>query len=171
MKDSEAEVEAEAEAKPPANDGWIKRILDQIGVQASAGRDIPIRTDAPGATLSISEGAVRALVREVGDELSGMIVERVRLEGDVETPAAPVGVVVEISIFLGADPTEVAERLRAAVVDALSSHTELALTEVTVTVRHPDLRGDEDGCVDFCVAWSCVVEELCIQMLRSAGGE
>ena len=138
-------LEAEAAAKPPANDGWIKRILDQIGIQANAGRDIPIESDAPTATLSISEGAVRALVREVGDELSGMFVERARLEGDVETPGAPVAVTVEISVFHGTNPNEVIEQLRVGVTDALATHTELNVSGVTVNVRHPDVRAEEEN--------------------------
>jgi hypothetical protein len=137
-------LEAEAQSKPPTNDGWIKRILDQIGVQASAGRDIPIGTDAPGATLSISEGAVRALIRDVGDELAGMIIERVRLVGDVETHSAPVEVNIEISVFHGVDPSEVIERLRTGVLDDLADHTEIIVTEVTVSVRHRDLPGAEE---------------------------
>ena len=138
-------LEAEAAAKPPANDGWIKRILDQIGIQANAGRDIPIESDVPSATLSISEGAVRALVREVGDELPGMFVERARLEGDVETAGAPVAVSVEISVFHGTNPTDVMEQLRTGVLDALATHTELNVSEVTVNVRHPDVPAEEEN--------------------------
>ena len=137
-------LEAEAAAKPPANDGWIKRILDQIGIQANSGRDIPIEADAAGATLSISEGAVRALVREVGDELPGMFVERAKLEGEVETPGAPVAVNVEISIFHGTNPTEVMDELRSGVLAALGTHTELNVSEVTITVRHPDVPAVEE---------------------------
>jgi hypothetical protein len=136
-------LEAEAKARPPRNDSWIKRILDQIGMQLTAGRDIPIRSDAPNATLSISEGAVRALVREVGDGLDGMIVERCRLEGDVGEPGAPVAVTVEISVFVGTDSTAVTRTLRLGVLDALATHTELNVTGVTITVRDTDLTEDE----------------------------
>jgi len=138
-------LEAEAKAKPPENESWIRRILDQIGVQASAGRDIPIRADVPTATLSISEGAVRALVREVGDDLEGMFVERCRLQGDVEIAGSPVTVTVEISVFRGTDPATVIEELRSGVVDALALHTELNVADVTVTVRHPDVPETEEN--------------------------
>ncbi|MCU1483244.1 MAG: hypothetical protein JWQ19_4030, partial [Subtercola sp.] len=92
-------IAADAVYFAPKSENWISRILDQIGVQAHAGRDIPIPHDVPGAELSISEGAVRALVREAGDETEGLIVERTRLNGDVETLGAPVDVHVVVSTF------------------------------------------------------------------------
>lgn len=137
-------LELEAKTEKPRDDSWIQRILDQIGVQAHAGRDIPITHDEPGAELSISEGAVRAIVREVGDGLDGMLVERCRLEGDVDVPGEPVKVVISMSIFESADSQYVLERLRTGVLDALHTHTELTVSDVVIRVRDFELP-DEEG--------------------------
>ncbi|WP_165069813.1 hypothetical protein [Marisediminicola senii] len=137
------DADAAADQFAPRNDHWIKRILDQIGVQANAGRDIPISHDVPGADLSISEGAVRAIVREVGDDMEGLLVERCRLDGDVETPGAPVDITVEISTFEGIDIARATAELRERVERAITLHVDMALSSVIVRVRDTDLTGDE----------------------------
>lgn len=136
-------LEADAKARKPRNDGWIQRILDQIGVQAHAGRDIPIHHDEVGADLSISEGAVRAIVREVGDDLDGAIVERCRLDGEVDVPGSPVTIRIDISIFDGADSRQVLESLREGILAALALHTELTVAEVIIHVQDFHVPDDE----------------------------
>jgi hypothetical protein len=137
-------IAADAEYFAPQNENWIKRILDQIGVQAHAGRDIPISHDVEGAVLSISEGAVRAIVREVGDDTPGLLVERCRLHGDVETPGAPVEVHVVVSTFDGTDTAEAITRFQTDVEAALREHTDLSIAGITVRVHDTDL-SDEEG--------------------------
>lgn len=136
-------LEKDADRFAPQNDNWIKRILDQIGVQAHAGRSIPISHDVVGAALSISEGAVRAVVREVGDEIDGLLVERCRLDGDVETPGSPVRVLVDVSTFAGIDLDSVLAGFRDRVRAALARHTDLQIAEISVTVRDQDLDREE----------------------------
>jgi hypothetical protein len=136
-------LESEADAKDTKDDSWIRRILDQIGVQAHAGREIPISHFVKTARLSISEGAVRALVREVGDELDGIIVERTSLQGDVEAPGEPISVVVDVSLFAGADADALIQTLKAGALAALERHTELNVDGLTVRVRNADLDEEE----------------------------
>lgn len=128
----------------PENESWITRILDQIGIQAHAGRDIPIAHDQAGAVLSITEGAVRGLVREVGDDIDGLIVERCRLRGEIDDPDAAITVQVEVSTFTSADTAAVVEELRLGVARALALHTELRIAEITVDVHEDDLSGERD---------------------------
>jgi hypothetical protein len=134
---------AKADDFAPQNENWIKRILDQIGVQANAGRDIPISHDVDGAVLSISEGAVRALVREAGDRTDGLLVERCRLSGDVETPGAPIDVHVVVSTFEGLDEESVTAQFREYVLEDIAKHTDLNVTDVTVRVHDTDLSEEE----------------------------
>ncbi|MCU1543441.1 MAG: hypothetical protein JWM50_1306 [Microbacteriaceae bacterium] len=134
---------ADAHRFAPKNENWIKRILDQIGVQAHAGRDIPIPYDVDGAVLSIAEGAVRALVRDAGDETEGLLVERVRLEGDVESPEAHVEVHVMVSTFDGLDEKRVTAAFSERALDALQKHTTLRITSITVRVHDTDLSAEE----------------------------
>jgi hypothetical protein len=135
---------ADADYFAPKNENWISRILDQIGVQAHAGRDIPIPHDAPGAVLSISEGAVRALVREAGDRIDGLVVERVRLNGDIETAGSPVDIHIVISTFDGTDTDQAIAALHDDVQEAVGEHTTLTVGSITVRVHDTDLTGDED---------------------------
>ncbi|THG30268.1 hypothetical protein E6C64_15525 [Naasia lichenicola] len=137
-------LEAEAKAAPVRDASWFKRLLDQIGVQAHAGREIPIRSDHPEAQLSITEGAVRAIVRAVGDEIDGVLVERCRLDGDVETSGEPVSVVIDVSIYADAEASSVIDELRRGVESALSRHTELNVSGVDIVVRDFEKDPEED---------------------------
>lgn len=136
-------IAADAEYFAPKNDHWISRILDQIGVQAHAGRDIPISHDVDGADLSISEGAVRAIVREVGDDMDGLLVERCRLDGDIETPGAPVDIHIEVSTFEGTDVAIATTDLRERVEHAVLRHADITISGITVQVRDTDLNDEE----------------------------
>ncbi|MEF2978141.1 hypothetical protein [Subtercola sp. YIM 133946] len=141
-------MKTDAEYFAPKNENWISRILDQIGVQAHAGRDIPILHDVPGAKLSISEGAVRALVREAGDDTDGLIVERTRIDGDLETPGSPVQVHVVVSTFADATDARVVPLFQERVIETVREHTDLVVTRVTVRVHDSDITDedlDDDG--------------------------
>ncbi len=135
-------LEAEAEAAPPRAPSWFKVILDQIGVQAHAGRDIPLGHDDPRTRLSITEGAVRALVRAAGDGLDGILVERSWLEGDVERPGEPVAVQVSVSLHGSVDEARLVEDLQRAIAETLATHTELVVSDIVVKVRGRDHGGD-----------------------------
>ncbi|MEV8214181.1 Asp23/Gls24 family envelope stress response protein [Leifsonia sp. NPDC077715] len=133
-------LEADA-ANRPADDGWVARILDGIRLDVQAGRRIPVAHPDPTADLALTEGAVRALIRGVGDGIDGVIVGRTRIDGDVETLGAPVDVHVEISVRYGEPFAELARRMREAVVAELARHAELTVATVDVTVT--DVRDRE----------------------------
>ncbi|MCU1406526.1 MAG: hypothetical protein JWQ43_2829 [Glaciihabitans sp.] len=130
---------ADAEYFAQKNENWISRILDQIGVQAHAGRDIPIPHNIEGASLSISEGAVRAIIRDVGDHTDGLLVERSRLRGDIETLGAPVEVQISVSTFEGVDVAQVIADFQHQVHKALNEHTALAVTNITIRIHDTGL--------------------------------
>lgn len=136
-------LEADAAGRP-VDDGWVGRILDGIRLDVQAGRRIPVALPDPAADLALTEGAVRVLVRSVGDAIDGVIVGRTRIDGDVETLGAPIQVHVEISVRYGEPFGEVAARMRSAVVAELTRHVELTVAAVDVTVtdvRDPDRDG------------------------------
>jgi uncharacterized alkaline shock family protein YloU len=136
-------IDADATTFAARDENWITRILDQIGVQARAGRDIPIPHDVPGARLAITEGAVRALVREAGDETDGLIVERTHLDGELERAHAQVDVQVVVSIFADAEKAPVIAEFQERVRRALETHTDLSLRRVTVRVHDDDITDAE----------------------------
>lgn len=136
---------AEAE-NAPLDEGWVSRILDGIRLDVKAGRRIPVVHPDPAADLGLTEGAVRALIRSVGDSIDGVLVGRCRLDGEIETPGAPVAVHIEISVRFGEPLAEVATRVREAVAAELARHAELAIESVDVTVTDVrDERRDDGG--------------------------
>jgi hypothetical protein len=132
-------LQSEADVRDSRDDSWIRRILDQIGVQAHAGRDIPISHVNPTARLYISEGAVRSLVREQGDALEGIIVEKTSLEGEIEQGGAPITVLVEVSLFADFDRDTLLHEFRTNVLQTLHRNTQLTIDAVTVRVHNDDL--------------------------------
>lgn len=135
-------LEAEA-AATPADDTWVSRILTGIRLDVQAGRRVPIVHDDPTADLSLTEGAVRALVRSVGDDVDGVIVGRCRLDGDIETPGSPIAVHLEISVRFGLPLDATAAAVRNAVAAELVKHAELTVAAVDVVVT--DVREPRAG--------------------------
>ena len=125
-----------------APEGWVEGILGNLTREVRAGRSIPLSHPSPRASLSLTEGAVRGLVRAVGDQTDGILVGRCVLDGDVTVPGSPVVVKVEASVFWGEPIPESAERLRAAIAGALLQHTELSVEAVDVTITDVHLRRD-----------------------------
>lgn len=139
-----AALEAEA-AQSPVDDGWVGRILDGIRLDVQSGRRVRIAHSDAGADLALTEGAVRALVRGVGDAVDGVIVGRCVLDGDVETPGSPIAVHLDISVRYGDPLAEVAAHVRELVASELARHAELTIASVDVTVTDVRARGAQDG--------------------------
>jgi hypothetical protein len=139
-------VAKDAEANPSLDASWLGTLFASISQEAKAGRDIPLGSPDLRTSLSITEGAVRELVRAAGDSIPGAIVGRCRLDGDVENPDAAIRVELSISVLLGAPVPEVAESVRQRVYSDLLAHTELSVEAVDVTVAdvHVMLNGDTE---------------------------
>lgn len=127
-------LEADAAAEPPADDAWIARVLGGIAMDARAGRSIPLSSDA-GASLSITEGAVRGIVRSAENDVPGALVGRLVLRGDVTEPGEPIVVGVDVSVPFGRPIPLLAEEMRAAIARRLRLHTELNVEAIDVTVH------------------------------------
>jgi len=131
------------EAEPVRDDGWVTGILANINREARSGRSIPVSHPSPKADLSLTEGAIRGLIRAAGDAVAGTFVGGCRLEGDVERPGSPVTVTVEASMFWGEQMPQTAQRLRDAITTSLLHHTELNIVAVNVTITDVHLRRNE----------------------------
>lgn len=127
-------LDEEAAREAARDDGWIHTILGNIRAEARTGRSIPVQHDAPTAHLSLSEGAVRGIVRAAGDDIDGILIGRCLLDGDVTIPGAPVSVQVNASVVWGESIPELAPRVRQAIYAALALHTELNIVAVDVTI-------------------------------------
>jgi uncharacterized alkaline shock family protein YloU len=73
-------------------------------------------------------------VRGAGDSVDGVIVGRCDFDGDVETHGAKVVVRVEIAVPYGEPIPGTVERVRLAIWEALSQHTELNVEGIDITV-------------------------------------
>lgn len=127
QKDLEREAERE--------DSWVSSILQHINLEARAGRDIPISHSSPTARLSVTEGAVRGILRAAGDAVPNIVVGRCRLDGDITEPGAPVTVHVDATVLEGEVIPSLVGQLRDALYTALRLHTELAVEAVDITIR------------------------------------
>ena len=118
---------------PPEN--WMQDIMTNIQNEVRAGRSLPLHHPDPRVSLSVTEGAVRALIRAVGDEVSGIVIGKCQLEGEVEEPGAPIDVTVTASAAWGLSIPESARTVRRLVSDALADHTHLNVTAVSLIVE------------------------------------
>ncbi len=120
---------------PAAPENWISGIMSHIQNEVRAGRSLPLSHADARVRLSVTEGAVRALIRSVADDLPGIVVGRCSLVGDAETPGAPIEVSVTASVAWGEPIIPVTTLLRERIVDVLARHTELNVVTVDVTVE------------------------------------
>jgi uncharacterized alkaline shock family protein YloU len=124
----------DAESTPTIDEGWLAGLVATIGRELRAGRDIPLATSDPETTLSITEGAVRELVRAAGDSVDGVLVASSGIDGDLTDAAASVTVHITISVVLAAPVLELAQHVRERVHSELLRHTQLNVTSIDVTV-------------------------------------
>ncbi|GAA4678534.1 Asp23/Gls24 family envelope stress response protein [Frondihabitans cladoniiphilus] len=139
----------DAAAQPEPDPSWFSGVMDRVRLESRAGRDIPLgvplgaESGAGVVSLHMTEGAVRGLVREAGDSISGAVVISCALDGDVTTPDAPVRVEVTISALRGEFVPAMADDVREAVGAALLLHTELAVTAVDIVIGDVHLLDEE----------------------------
>lgn len=126
---------------PPA--AWVQGIMDNIHNEVRSGRSLPLPHPDPRVLLSVTEGAVRALIRSVGDDVPGVIIGKCDIEGEAEVAGAPIDVRVTASVAWGyAMPAAIAA-VRDSVRQALLVHTQLNVGAVNVSVE--DIHGYSDG--------------------------
>jgi hypothetical protein len=121
-------VQVEAEEQEAPGDDFFRGVLSHISRESRAGRDIPLSHPDPAVRLALTEGAVRTLVRQAGDEVPGVLVGRCTLDGE------PVRVALTVSVVWGDPLPELAQRVRERVHAALLRHTELRVEAIDVTV-------------------------------------
>ena len=119
--------------------------MANIQNEVRAGRSLPLSHPDPRVSLSVTEGAVRALIRSVGDGIPGIVIGRCRLEGDVEELGAPIEVTVTASIAWGESIATTTALLRERIVEALRRHTELNIASVDVVVEDLHVDAAEEG--------------------------
>lgn len=120
---------------PAPPDTWLQAIMNNIHREMRAGRDLPIHHPDPRVRISVTEGAVRALIRAVADDIDGLIVGKCELLGDAERPGAPIHVHLTASVGWGQLIPDLSTTLRDLVSTALAQHTELNVAAIDVTIE------------------------------------
>lgn len=120
---------------PAAPENWIAGIMSNIQNEVRAGRSLPLSHTDTRVRLTVTEGAVRALIRSVADDLPGIVVGRCSLVGEAETAGAPIEVSVTASVAWGEPIIPLTTLLRARILEVLARHTELNVVSVDVTVE------------------------------------
>lgn len=126
---------------PPPPAGWMDAIMTNIHADVRAGRSIPLTHPDPRVMITVTEGALRALLRSVADDIPGIIAGKTQIDGDVETPGAPVEVTITASILWGTSAQAVSQDLRQRIYNALTEHTDLNVHAVNVTIE--DVHGHD----------------------------
>lgn len=135
----------DAETECATAPSWVAGVLDQVRQEARTGRDIPLAPPGERVQLTLTEGAVRGLVREAGDGVDGCVVLSCRLDGDVTVPGEPVVVSVVVSVLFGRSFDEVSDAVRTAVAAALAEQTEIVVARLDVSVRDVHELAHDEG--------------------------
>jgi len=140
-------LEREARELPPPPANWFDRIMDVVRSEMRVGRSLPVQHPDPRVQITITEGAVRALVRSVGDEIDGLYIGRVDIDGDAEVTGAPVEVNITGTIRWDQSVLDATALLRSAVYEALAQHTDLNVVAVNVTIEdvHDFANGEDES--------------------------
>lgn len=128
-------IEDDAAHLAPPPESWFERIFATIHEELRAGRSFPISHPDPRVRITVTEGAVRALLRDSGDAINGIFVSRTAIVGDAETPNAPVEINLTASVRFGTSIAQLTDELREAAYTALAAHTELSVTAVNIVVE------------------------------------
>lgn len=128
-------IAADAAELPEPSENWFHGVMTAVRAELRAGRSIPLSHPDPRVSMSVTEGAVQALIRASGDAIEGVYIGHSRIVGDVEVPDAPIEIDITASVAWGESLPAAAGAVRRAVSEALSQHTELNVTAVDVTVE------------------------------------
>ncbi|RFA10907.1 hypothetical protein B7R54_18110 [Subtercola boreus] len=128
-------LESDVAEQPATDESFIAGILNSIGFEAQSGRNIPVQHPSAHASLTLTEGAVRGLIRAAGDTVSGVLIGRCVLQGEVSIPGEPISVLVDASVFWGESIPLAAARIREAIYAELLKHTELNIVAIDVTIH------------------------------------
>lgn len=118
----------------PDGEGWFEEVLASIRFDLRPGRSIPIAHPDPRVELTVTEVAVKALIRSAGDTVPGAMIGRTSIIGDAELAGAPVRIEVTASVAFGVQIPTAAQDIRRAIGRAVAQHTELAVTAIDVTI-------------------------------------
>ena len=135
-------IDADAAELPAPPESWFERIFTSIQEELRAGRSLPISHPDPRVQITVTEGAVRALLRDSGDAIDGVFISRTEIVGDAETLGAPVEINLTASVRFGTSIQHLTDEIREVAYAALAKHTDLNVVAVNISVEdiHTDIK-------------------------------
>lgn len=124
-------VDREAAEGGAVDERWLDGILDAIAREFRAGRDVPFPSPDASTTLSVTEGALRELVRASGDSVPGVLIGRSRID---EQQDGHLQIAVTASAPSHRPLAEVAADLRARIAGHVERHSPFVVEGVDVTI-------------------------------------
>jgi hypothetical protein len=115
------------------DEDWIGRVLAVLPIEARAGRDFPLPVAEPDTDASVTEGALRGLVRSIGDAVPGLLVGSVRF-GDPDPETQRVDLSVQIGLRYGVPLQEAEAAFRDALRSGLAPHAPFRLGRIDIRV-------------------------------------
>lgn len=115
------------------DEDWIGRVLAVLPIEARAGRDFPLPVAEPDTDASVTEGALRGLVRSIGDAVPGLLVGSVRF-GDPDPETQRVDLSVQIGLRYGVPLQEAEAAFREALRSGLAPHAPFRLGRIDIRV-------------------------------------
>ncbi|MDC7803412.1 MULTISPECIES: Asp23/Gls24 family envelope stress response protein [Microbacterium] len=134
----------ETDARDDVSETWFQQILGEVARESRAGRDLPLVDDDP-VRVVVTEGAVRGLVRDAGDAVEGVLVERVHLtlHEDVRVDVRLTISVLDSVLGAGRGLARIADSVRERVRADLEEYGGWTVGVVDVTIDSLRLREEE----------------------------
>ena len=108
-------------------------VIARISLEARPGRRFPVPGLPPGTEATVTEGALRGLVRAIGDSVPGLLTGRVRIEP--QEPGDRMDLDIEVSMFYGFPIEGTVAEFRRRVVEILPRQAPFTVGRLDVRVK------------------------------------
>jgi hypothetical protein len=115
-----------------SRDDWVADAIGRISLEARAGRRFPLPQLEPGLDAVVTEGALRGLVRAIGDDVPGVLTGAVHLT--TEAPFQTAALEIDVALIYGHPLAQVVENLRRSLMDVLPDHAPFDLERIDIRV-------------------------------------
>lgn len=120
-------------AETSSDQDWIARVLAVLPLEARAGRSFSAPVAATDTSLEVTEGALRGLIRSIGDAIPGFLIGAIRihiLDGHADTADLE----IEAALRYGTKLSDVDNAFRTALERDLPRHAPFAVRAVHLTI-------------------------------------
>ncbi|WP_166987282.1 hypothetical protein [Canibacter zhoujuaniae] len=129
-----AEVSKRSSAAIETSADWWEQLTTLIIADSRPGRVIPLGKATESQELGITEGAVKALIRDASDAIESCLVTKIELPAEITEPGAQITVKLRASVASDVSVKPAADAIRAAVSKKLKTHTTLDIAAIDVQV-------------------------------------